>query len=143
MMAVFSRVMGSLPIQWLIVRRNFFVSPLMKRMVRTKLSNEELEHYRAVVPTAESRKGIAEFPKQILAARPWLAQVEAAAEPLRTKPILLPWGMKDPAFGRDPIINRWQEAFPQATLLKLPEAGHFIQEDAPDDIVAAIIEKYG
>ena len=31
-MAIFSRVMGSFPMQWLILRRNFFVNPIMKRM---------------------------------------------------------------------------------------------------------------
>lgn len=143
LMGVFSRVMSSPPIQWLIVRRNIFVSPLMRRTLRTKPTDAEFEHYLAVVPTAESRRGIAEFPRQILAARPWLAEVEAAAEPLRSKPILLPWGMKDPAFGRDHFIRRWQEAFPQATLLKLPNASHYIQEDAPEEIVAAIIKQYG
>ncbi len=142
-MGAFSRVMGSSPIQWLIARHKLFVNPLMKRTLKTKLSDEEFEHYRAVVPTLESRKGIAEFPKQILAAHPWLAEVKAAVESLRGKPILLPWGMKDPAFGRASVIKRWQDAFPQATLLKLPGADHYIQEDAPDEIAAANIEKYG
>lgn len=143
MMGVFSRVMGSPPLQWLIRHRNFFVSPLMKRTLRTEISDEEFEHYLAVVPTTESRRGIAEFPKQIIDAHPWLAELEAAALPLRSKPILLPWGMKDPAFGRQKIIDYWLRAFPQATLLTLPDAGHYIQEDAPDEISGAIIEQFG
>ncbi len=143
MTATFSRVMGSLPIQWLIKRRNFFVSPLMKQMVRAKLSEEELSHYQNVVPTPDSRVGIAEFPKQILAARPWLATIEKRVrETLTEKPLLLVWGMRDPAFGRGPFLKKWQANFPEATLVRLKDAGHYIQEDAPDEIVRAIREKF-
>jgi haloalkane dehalogenase len=34
-------------------------------------------------------------------------------------------------------------AFPDHVLVELPEAKHFIQEDAPDEIAAAIIERFG
>jgi haloalkane dehalogenase len=142
MTGIFSRIMGSWPVQRLILRRNLFVSPLMKRMIRAELSDAEFDHYRSVVPTPESRRGIAEFPKQILDARPWLAEVEVAAQALTEKPILLLWGMKDPAFGRGNFLARWQEAFPEATLLRLPDAGHYIQEDAPQEIAEAILAKF-
>lgn len=142
MLAIFSRLMSSFPIQWLILKRNLFVSPLMKLSLRVKLSDDAFDHYRRVAPTPESRRGMAEFPKQILDALPWLAEVEAAAENLKQKPLLLAWGMKDPAFGRGKFLARWIEAFPQATVLRLPNAGHYIQEDAPREIAEAILKKF-
>jgi haloalkane dehalogenase len=33
--------------------------------------------------------------------------------------------------------------FPDHVLVELPSAKHFIQEDAPDEIAAAIIERFG
>ena len=115
----------------------------MRRMVRAELSDEEFSHYQAVVPTVASRAGIAEFPKQILAARPWLATIEKRVrETLTEKPLLLVWGMRDPAFGRGPFLKKWQAEFPEATLLRLEDAGHYIQEDAPDEIVRAIRDKF-
>lgn len=94
----------------------------MKRMLQVKLSDAEFAHYQDVVPSPESRAGIAEFPKQIRRAHPWLRKVEARVrETLSEKPILLPFGMKDrllawlgrqdmegqlPAGGADPPRNR-------------------------------------
>ena len=62
---------------------------------------------------------------------------------LRQKPMLLVWGMKDPLFGKQRVINRWKRDFPAAELVTLPGANHFIQEDGPEEIAAAVIAKFG
>lgn len=140
----FSAVMSSPPVQALITRKNAFVDPLMKRALQVRLSDAEFEHYRAVVPTPASRTGIAVFPRQIRAAGAWLGHLEHRVQAtLRDKPMLLVFGMKDPAFGREAVIARWQRTFPDATLVRMERAGHYIQEDAPDRIVTAIRDVYG
>lgn len=140
---IFSRTMGSLPVQWLIRNRNLFVSPLMRRSLQVKLSDKEFAHYTDVVPTPESREGIAVFPNQILDAGPWLAKLQIrVAEQLRDKTVLLIFGRKDPALASDATIGRWRSEFPDATLVELPEAGHYIQEDAPAEIVEAIRSQF-
>ncbi len=142
-MKSFSLVMGSPPMQTLIKKRNFFVSPLMKRMLKAELSREEFNHYRAVVPTPRSRTGIAVFPKQIRGAKAWLGQLEWRVDAhLWDRPMVLIWGMKDPAFGKEGIIQRWVRTFPRAKVVRLDDAGHYIQEDAPNQIVDAIREAY-
>ena len=143
-MNFFSRLMGSPPLQSLITKRNFFVSPLMRRSLKAKLSEAEFDHYAAVVPTPESRRGIAEFPKEIRSSKPWMSELEKRVEStLGDKPMVLIWGMKDPAFGRGGILKRWTTAFPQAKVIRLEDAGHYIQEDAPEQIAAAIYDAYG
>ena len=138
-MKVFSKAMGSPPLQWLIRERNSFVKILMKRSLRTRLSDKEFAHYTDVVPTPESRKGIAVFPKQILDASRWLSDLEnRVGENLGDKPVVLMFGRKDPALASDAIINRWRREFPDARVIDLPDAGHYIQEDAPNDIANAI-----
>jgi len=144
MVTTFSKVMGSRPIQHLIKRRNFFVSPLMKRSLRADLSDEEFAHYTDVVPTPASREGIAVFPIEITRSHPWLGELEArVADTLADKPVVLMFGRKDPALASDSIIDRWRTRFPGATYIDLPDAGHYIQEDAPDEIVAAIRAEFG
>lgn len=136
---VFSKALGSQPFQRLIMNRNFFINVIMKRTVRASLSDEEWAHYTDVVRDPELRKGIAEFPKQILAARPWLGDLERRiADTLRDKPTLLIFGMKDPLLARPAVIERWRTAFPKAHLVELHDAGHYFQEDAPDEVVRAI-----
>jgi haloalkane dehalogenase len=144
MMRVFSKAMSSRPIQRLIKRRNFFVSPLMKRSFKVKLSDEEFAHYTDVVPTPESREGIAVFPVAIMTSHPWLGELEdRVAEKLADKPIVLMFGRKDPALASDSVIDRWRRQFPDATYIDLPKAGHYIQEDAPEEIIEAIRAAFG
>lgn len=139
MLRGFSALMGSPPLQWLILHRNLFVDPLMRRAIRAPISALAFAHYVDVVPTPESRAGIAEFPRQITAAHAWLAEVEQRVHrELTDTPLLLTFGTKDPAFGRRTVVERWQRAFPTARFVELPDAGHYIQEDAPDQIVTAV-----
>lgn len=141
---VFSKTFGTRPLQWLITNRNIFVTQVMRRSLRVKLSDKEFAHYTDVVPTPESREGIAVFPKQILGAHQWLGELERrVADTLRNKPVVLIFGRKDPALASDDTIARWRSEFPEATVIELPEAGHYIQEDAPDEIVEAIRGRFG
>ena len=81
---------------------------------------------------------------QIRAAKPWLAGLERRVQStLVDKPIVLTWGMKDPAFGRESVLERWQATFPQARLSRQDSAGHYIQEDAPEAISEAIVDAFG
>jgi haloalkane dehalogenase len=143
-MKAFSRVMSSAPLQYAILRRNFFIERLIPAGTSRRLSAAVMEHYRAVQPSAEARKGVAEMPKQILAAHPLLARLARdVPAKLGGKPALLVWGMKDVAFRPRPMLPRMRAAFPDHVLVELPNAKHFIQEDAPERIAAAIAERFG
>jgi haloalkane dehalogenase len=144
LLRVFSRVMGSPPLQWAILKRNFFVEGMIPRATTRTLSPAEMEHYRGTQPTPAARRGVAEFPCQILAAGPWLQRLaETAPQALRDRPVLLVWGMRDAGFGNQAVIDRWKTYFPHAEVVALPEANHYIQEDAPDEIAAAVARVFG
>jgi len=141
---IFSRVMSSPPMQWAILHRNFFVEQLIPAGTGRRLDNAVMKHYRAVQPNPQARKGVAEMPKQILAAHPLLERLgrEVPAK-LGAKPALFVWGMKDFAFRPGPTLPRMRAAFADYVLVELPAAKHFIQEDAPDRIAGAIVERFG
>ena len=141
---IFSRVMGSPPMQWAILHRNFFVERLIPTGTAHRPSAAVMEHYRAVQPSPQARKGVAKMPKELLAAAPLLTRLgsEVPAK-LGGKPALFVWGMKDFAFRPGPSLPRMRAAFPDHVLVELPTAKHFIQEDAPEEIAAAIIERFG
>ncbi len=139
---IFSIVMSTPQMQRAILERNFFVEKLIPNGTARVLSPAEMDHYRRVQPTPEARRGVAEFPRQIRAARPWLAEIAHSVETaLARKPLLLTWGMRDFAFGPR-FIPRWRDTFPDHCLVELPKAKHFIQEDAPDEIARAISERF-
>jgi haloalkane dehalogenase len=141
-MKLFSYLMSSGPLQRAILNRNFFVEKMIPAGTARELTSSEMRHYRGVQPSPEARVGVAQFPRQILAARPWLAELATGvAQSLAKKPLLLVWGMRDLAF-RPSIIARWRATFADHRLVELSAAKHFIQEDAPAEIARAIQERF-
>jgi haloalkane dehalogenase len=134
---LFSRVLGGPVGRRLIANRNLFVEGILRRSVREPLPDVVMDAYRGPFPTPGSRRPTAVFPREILASRPFLAEVEQRLPGLRDRRALLVWPTRDPAFrGRE--RRRWEQLFPNHRTVMLEGAGHYIQEDAPDEIVAAI-----
>ena len=138
-LVTFSLVMSSPPMQWLILHRNAFVNFIMPRSVAAPMEPEVFKSYQDAQPNPAARRGVAEFPKQIRHARPMLERLAAEApQVLGEKPLELVWAMKDPAFGNPAVLARWQRDFPSANLTQLAGANHYIQEDAPEAVAAAV-----
>ena len=134
----FSRLMGGPIGRFLIRRYNAFVNVLIPAGVRRrKLPPDVMAAYRAPIPTPESRLPTAIFPREILASRAYLAEVEKGLDRLRDRPALIAWGTRDIAF-RARERERFERKFPHHRTVILEGAGHYIQEDAPEEIVAAI-----
>jgi haloalkane dehalogenase len=104
---------------------------------RHKLAPEVMNAYRGPFPTPDSRRPMHVFPREILRSRPFLAEIERGLVKLRDRPALLVWPTKDIAF-REPERKRWEKTFPNHRTVILEGAGHYIQEDAPEEIVSAI-----
>jgi haloalkane dehalogenase len=135
---LFSRLLGGPVGGFLILRRNFFVEKIIPGNVkRKKLSDAVMDAYRGPFPTPESRRPLHVFPREILASRPFLAELEGGLGALRDRRALLVWPTKDIAF-REPERKRWEEVFPNHETVMLEGAGHYIQEDAAEEIIAAI-----
>jgi haloalkane dehalogenase len=135
---VFSRFLGGPIGGHLILRRNFFVERIIPAGVRRRtLPPEVMDAYRGPFPTPESRRPVHVFPREILRSRPFLAEVELGLDAVRDRPALIVWPTKDVAF-REPERRRWEELFADHRTVLIEGAGHYVQEDAPDEIVAAI-----
>lgn len=140
----FSWFMSTQLMNWANIEKNFFVERMIPMGTAKKLTEEEMDHYRAVQPGPRARYGAAEFPKQLTKAGPWLAELEADVRSnLSHLPLLLTWGMRDVAFSPGYFIPRWKAVFQDHTLVELDEAKHFIQEDAPNRIARAIASEFG
>jgi haloalkane dehalogenase len=143
-MRLFSRVMSTAWMQRQILEKNFFVERIVPRGLAHRLTPAEMDHYRGVQPSPGARKGVAEMPRQILAARPLLQRLARdVPATLGAKPALLVWGMKDVAFKPRHILPRMQATFHGNVTVELPHAKHYIQEDAPGEIAQAITKRFG
>ena len=141
-MRLFSKFMSTGFMQRRILENNWFVERGIPTGLATKLSDEVMDHYRAVQPTSEMRVALPIAPREILASGDWLQDLEIQVKAnLASKPVLLVWGMKDMAFRRQ-FLTRMKGVFADRVVVELPQAKHYIQEDAPDEIVAAIIDRF-
>ena len=138
----FSAVMSSRPMQRAILERNFFVERLIPSGVVRKLSDDEMEHYRGVQARPEDRRGVGELPRQIVAAAPWLAELETTVPTrLGDKRVLVTWPRRDVAFPAK-TLPRLVAAFRDVTVVELPRAKHFFLEDDRGEVAAAIRARF-
>lgn len=77
------------------------------------------------------------FPREIVRGRAYLREVESNLPRLLAKPALIVWPDSDPGFG-DAELARWRSLFPAAPTVILRRTGQVIDEDAPEDVAAAI-----
>ena len=133
----FSKLMGGPIGRFGTNRHAIFINGLLPAsMKRRKLSDAEMHAYRAPFANGRTRRPMHVFPQQITAARDWLAELEQGVRRFEG-PVRLVWPENDIAF-RDKELKRWQEIFPRASIARIPQCGHFLWEDAPDDCLAAI-----
>jgi haloalkane dehalogenase len=135
---LFSRFLGGPVGGWLIEHRNVFVERIIPGNVkRHRLSPDVMAAYRGPFPTVASRRPVRVLPREILGSRPWLAEIERDLARVSGRPALVVWPTKDVAFGTREL-QRWEAVFPDHRTVRLDGAGHYIQEDAGEEIVAAI-----
>jgi acyl-CoA synthetase (AMP-forming)/AMP-acid ligase II/pimeloyl-ACP methyl ester carboxylesterase len=63
--------------------------------------------------------------------------MESRLKLLKEVPLLLGWGMKDFIFCRK-ILNEWIRHFPHAQVHRMDDAGHYVLEDAAEEIIPVI-----
>jgi cis-3-alkyl-4-acyloxetan-2-one decarboxylase len=62
---------------------------------------------------------------------------EAKLDAFKDTPMLLPWGMKDWVFD-EAFLNGWKKRFPKAHARRFEDCGHFLLEDANEEVTAMI-----
>jgi haloalkane dehalogenase len=138
---LFSLVMGGWPLgYWLQTRRNFFARVIVPNGIfhKEKLTPALREAYQQPFPTCRSRIPTWIFPRHIRKSRNWLISLEARLSVLADLPAQIVWGRQDEPGFRPAEMHRWQRHFPLHETEVLDDASHFVQEDRPDRLVAAI-----
>ncbi|MGC7102114.1 alpha/beta fold hydrolase [Amycolatopsis lurida] len=140
---VFSAMMGGPVGRYMIKRRNLFVEKVLPGGVkRHKLPDEVMAAYRGPFSEVEARKAVHVLPRQIVQSGDFLREVEQRLPSVSDRRTLILWPSDDYAFGENEL-KRWESIFPGHKTVRLEGAGHYIQEDAPDEIIAAIREWAG
>lgn len=97
-----------------------------------ELADKLYEAYEAPFPDNASKSGARRFPLSL----PFYNPVDGDAEGQRRnwetllgwkKPVHFIWGLKDPNFN-EKWLERWASHYPQATVDRIADGGHFLQE---------------
>jgi len=96
--------------------------------------------YRAPHPDRRSRTPMLVFLREIPftadhpVARSMQATTAALKAHMASKPVAMAWGMRDVLFGEE-VLDQWRQVFPHAQVHRLSDSGHFVPEDAPQELL--------
>lgn len=115
-----------------------------------RLTDTVREAYLAPHPDPDSRTAILAFFRNVPTAvdepnSVLLGEIEdRMLATLRDKPVKICWAMEDPVFTEVDFLNRlWLATFPDADVVRIPNARHFVQEDAFEVVVPELLELVG
>jgi haloalkane dehalogenase len=132
----FSWIMGG-PVGKALARRfNFVPRVFFSRGFAQPIDPEVLKLYLAPWRDPRCRAPAVIAPRQLVAASPYLAEVEVGLHKLADRPALIVWGTKDFAF-REANRKRFEAAFPNHRTALFNDASHFLQEDVGERIAEA------
>jgi pimeloyl-ACP methyl ester carboxylesterase len=116
---------------------------------RERLTPDVRRAYLAPHPTWSSRTGVLVFPREIPASgtgpvADLAGELERGLERhFRTKPARIVWAMRDPAFTPQILDQLWRTTLPDAPVIQIEDAGHYLQEDAYERIVPELLNFLG
>jgi haloalkane dehalogenase len=120
---------------------NLMVEAIPGGMARREVDPVMMDAYRAPFPDYWSRLGTLAFLRDIPISEgdrstAAMSAIHRSLPGLDLR-MLIVWGMRDPVF-QPVFVRQWQELFPDARVTELDDAGHFLVEDRPDAVSAAI-----
>ena len=109
---------------------------------RRKMPREIRRAYREPYDSWQNRIATLRFVQDIPlkpgdAAYCLVSEVEQNLAKLAGKPMLICWGMKDFVFD-DHFLRSWEEHFPNAEIHRFEDCGHYILEDASEEVIEHI-----
>jgi haloalkane dehalogenase len=120
---------------------NLFIESIPGGMAKRDTDPVMMDAYRAPFPDYWSRVAMLAFQRDIpLTERDRSAQLMGAIHERLLGldlPVTLIWGMRDPVF-QPVFLDQWREIFPQARVIELEDAAHFVPEDRPDALLEAL-----
>lgn len=122
---------------------NIFARGAVKQCVtRTSMSPEVAAAYLAPYDNWSHRRAIKKFVFDIPlkagdAAYQTVDRVDKTIGQFSATPMLVCWGLKDFVFDRH-FLKEWETRFPDAEFHRFEDVGHYILEDAPEDVIPIV-----
>lgn len=137
---LFSRLVGTSVGRILIERFNAFARVVMPLTLGRDGWHEAswIDVYADALDSTVRRRACWTFARSLTREGTWLRALWTHRDRLRARPVLLCWGMADPAFGTESTLLRWQTLFPRAQVHRWAHVGHYVPEEAGPALAARI-----
>ena len=112
---------------------------------RSKLDRALHQQYIQPFARAKDRESLWVLARALTASTAWFEGLWNRRDRIQNIPALLLWGKKDVIF-RPRHLKRWQALFASSETVMFPGVGHFVQEEAKDELgepVLAFLQKHG
>jgi pimeloyl-ACP methyl ester carboxylesterase len=107
-----------------------------------KLPGSLLKQYTSPFASKSQRYGALSFARSLINDQEWFEELWSKKEAINSKPMLIIWGMKDPAI-KPAYLEKFISGFPRARIIKLESCGHFPQEEQAGKVVKALQDFLG
>ena len=141
----FLRFTRTLPGEFLVRAFNSFsVGATRIGVQRTRMTKEVRRAYTAPYNSWKNRIAILRFIQDIPLKKEdpafdLVMDVQNNLHLFHNTPVLIAWGMKDQVFDKD-FLNKWMEYLPQAWVYRFDDCGHYILEDAREEVGQLIVD---
>ncbi len=105
---------------------------------KKKLTKDVHLHYKNALSSPKERVAAYAFGKELMNASDWWQSLWNLMDKIEDKPFLIFWGMKD-SFIPPYELDKWKSRLPKAKVVTYDDAGHFVQEEKGNEMIAAII----
>ncbi|HLW61294.1 MAG TPA: alpha/beta fold hydrolase [bacterium] len=129
-----------------VLERNGYLDPALLGTTAhpERFTPTVMQAYRAPFPTPASRRALLCWSRDIPVSDadpsyPEMKRIEERLTLFASTPTLLVWGMRDPVLPPQ-VLRSWQARLPHAVTREIEEASHFLQEDAPEQVLNALEE---
>lgn len=125
-------ILNSVLGKWLYLKRNISVEVLLPSLFADKSlpTKAVFDQYRLPHLNPEDRYPLLALAKSLTGSRAMYEANECDRDLLRSIPVSLVWGLKDPSFLS--ALDEWRKS-PIREELVLPSASHFVWEESPDE----------
>lgn len=134
-----NRALGALSVR----SSDFFIRAAARACcTRRPLSAEVLDAYLAPYADWADRIALLRFPQDVplVPSDPsysLVSAIEAGLAQFRQTPVLICWGERDVVFPPR-VLDIWRRHWPHAQVHRFPDCGHWLLEDAPDEVAACV-----